>query len=309
MFRGLFALIAFLAAGLCAFAGDGEMADSTYGGYGYRYSVKFFTTDKFLSVLSEESSGKEQTFKSNRPLALGVGFYTGRMGMSISYGFDFLRNPAKGDTKSIDVQYTYFGRKFLADIVAQLYHGFYLDDSYDGSGYVIYGDMKVLRTGVSSLYAMNGENLSLKAFFENTERQVRSAGSFLIGGSAGYDMIFPGSSKVLDGNSGRGSFFIGPSAGYAYSWVLDAFHINVGISLNVDMRFGGGFRVTPSLTPRLGFAYDAGPWELFTSYKNYMSLSPYSGGLVTMSSGMIVLGAVGRFGDRSGAGLSARPGK
>lgn len=43
--------------------------------------------------------------------------------------------------------------------------------------------------------------------------------------------------------------------------------------------------------------YDKGDWELFTSYKNYLSFPlSYGGGRLTLSSGVIVLGFVRRFG-------------
>lgn len=285
---------------ICAFPAIGSAhADSTYCSYGRKYSAKLFLSDKFLSVLYDNGI-HESTFKSNRPLSVGVGFYTGKMGMSVSYGFDFMRNHSKGDTESIDMQYSYFGRRFMVDIVGQWYKGFYEDDSSDGDEYVIYNDMEIVRVGINPLYALNGDRLSLKAVFADSERQTVSAGSFLLGGNVGYDLVFPGSAgEIRPGPRSRiATFMIGPSAGYAYSWVTGGFHINSALSFNLDMKIGPScFKVSPSVVPRIGLGYDKGDWELFTSYKNYLSFPlSYGGGRLTLSSGVIVLGFVRRFG-------------
>lgn len=283
--------------GLATTVASATNTTSTFRSYETDYTVKVFLADKFLSVLSEDFQETDITYKSNRPLALGIGFYTPRFGFSFSYGFDFLRNQQKGRTESIDIQYTRYIRNWYIDIIGQYYTGFYLDDSKQGSLYTVFNDMKILRAGINAMHATN-DRLSLQALFSDTEKQEISAGSFLIGGNIEFNQLtFGYNDSIHSGNRQTGKFLIGPSIGYAYSWVPHPFfHISIATTLSANLTYSNSWNVTPVATPRIGFGYDRDTWEIFMQYKNHIAFTDISSKRqIAISSGLISIGFIRRF--------------
>lgn len=163
-----------------AHAGRTASIDSTYVQvYDSRYVGKLFIKDNFISVIREHE-GVETTYKTNRPLALGAGFYYKGIGLSVSYGFNFLSDSEKGKTESLDFQYSFFGKSFVVDVIAQSHKGFYIDDRGYAPYHEVFPDMRVCRAGVDYMHIFSPEKFSFKSAFGNSEKQLRSAGTWAL---------------------------------------------------------------------------------------------------------------------------------
>lgn len=264
--------------------------DSTYiKEYDNKFTAKLFLKDNFVSIIADHD-GREYTYKTNRPLGLGVGFYYKKYGLSLSYGFNFLRNSRKGDTKSIDIQYSYYGRSCVIDVIAQSHRGMYLDNRFPGQDYIIYPMMRVCRAGIDYLHIFNSDRFSFKSAFGNSEKQIMSAGTWF----AGAEVI--GGMLTNDGLSIT-MFHCGPVGGYAYNWIFSRdFYLNVSASLGIDMVWTDrDFNLTPSSMVRLGVGYDNGLWAIYMNYRNSIIYPVVaSTGRVGVSSGVLSLGTLVR---------------
>lgn len=118
--------------------------------YDHKFTAKLYFSNDFLSVLHHWRN-QEQTYKANRPLSIGAGFNYKKFGLAFSYGFNLMKSESKGRTQSVDIQYSYYGRKFFIDGIGQWYRGFYNDRQQADGNYLIYGSMKVLRIGLSGI--------------------------------------------------------------------------------------------------------------------------------------------------------------
>lgn len=274
-------------------------ADTSYiASYGSRFAGKVFVNDDFLSIM-RDFGNKEYTYKTNRPLQLGIGVEYKRYALSLSYGFNALKNPSKGKTESFDIQYSHYGRSFVVDIIAQSYKGFYMDAPAGSSYYRVFPSMRVCRLGLDYLHLFNSERFSYRAAFGNTERQLRSAGTWFVGGEVLAGMMTNGGDELFPGSNQRSMmvFLVGPLGGYAHNWIVwKRFYVNFSASLGADMIWTNReFNITPSTIVRLGMGYDCGSWAVFMNYRNnivypYISHSQRVG----MSSGTISAGALVR---------------
>lgn len=263
-----------------------------------RMAFKLFANNDFLSVIREYRD-KEYTYKCNRPICLGIGASYRNSGMNFSYGIDALSPKGRGRTESFDKQYSYYGKDFLIDVIAQSYEGFYLDSRREDGSFPVFEDMCVMRAGVSGMYVLNSERFSLRAAFGNREKQLRPAGSLLVGGGASYIMIrnmvrpdgSPQTARPMHG------VMFGPSVGYSYCWVfLKDLYVNLGATLGIDFSAGDiDWGIFPSAMPRIGIGYDNSQWAVFMNYKNHIVFPSISADdRIGISSGTITLGCAYR---------------
>lgn len=278
-----------------------SVKDSTYiGAYDNDLTVKLFFKDNFVSVIREFNE-IESTFKTNRPLSTGLGLYYKGYGFSFSYGFNALRNSIKGQTESLDIQYSYYGKNCVIDILAQSHKGFYLDKKISGIFYRTFPDLRVCRAGIYYQYIFNSDRFSFKSVFGNSEKQLRSAGTWFAGGGISGGMmtnngryVFPYDDTNLKAIS---IFHIGPNGGYAYNWIFrDHFYLNLSASLGIDMVLTNArLNITPSTIVRTGLGFDNGIWALYMNYQNNIIFPVVANDeRVGMSSGALSLGTLFR---------------
>jgi hypothetical protein len=176
--------------------------------YHQKFDIKVYTARDFISIHENKTD-----YKPNNPMQLGVGAAIKNSILNLSYGFN-IGSRLKEElprTKSIDFQLHHYNRKYLIDLYLQNYEGFY-SDLWELK---FYPEMQILQIGAEGAYIFNGERFSARAAFAQTERQVRSAGSFIIGAGNYY---FRAKTETAEMNYLQ----FGGNFGYAYSYVINA---------------------------------------------------------------------------------------
>lgn len=179
--------------------------DSTYI---KSYRNKFFAWPvikrRELSFRLEEAGGGSQKaeFKPNNAYGLGMGVYLFDLGVEFVFPIA-APDPEElyGNTKATDLQLNILSRRWGGDVVYQRYKGFYLSTPATivpaGSPYPQRPDIVTENLGVNGIYAFNSHRFSLRSSFTFADRQLKSAGGFLIAGSFNLYEI-DGDSAILN---------------------------------------------------------------------------------------------------------------
>lgn len=261
-----------------------------------KISVQVYMYKNFLAIEENLDKNNDLEYKPNNPVTLGLGLSVRNSVLSFSYGygFDFMKEKSKGKTKSMDFQYHYYARKFILDAYVQRYKGFYVSDDKDNL-ISIQPNLKAELYGLSGQYILNNKKFSGKAAFNQTEKQLKSAGSFLVGAQVYVTRVKPDSSFLSKNNFDLRNFQFGVSGGYAHIWVIKqnwsiALSATAGINMGNEKfsNFGKSkIEVYPSFSPRFIAAYNCESWAisagavfnaLYPFYKNNISIfSGYMG--------------------------------
>lgn len=254
----------------------------------HEFSLKIYSVLESVNIFHEYGSLEtiENDYASNRPMGLGLGFSYRNVGLSFSYSIKPFREKDKGDTKSLDLQYHIYGKKMVFDIIGQLYEGFYSEEENEAKeiNYNIHNKLKVYKLGLSWQYVFNSKKFSHRAALGQSEKQLKSAGSFLLGGEFYYNQIHSDIpyffSDSLDGKEKYISFQFGPNVGYAYTWVFKK-HFFLSLSVSVGFNLGinhndNQFMFCPTTLPRFGFGYNAESWSLGLSYVNNLTYAYFT---------------------------------
>ena len=163
-----------------------------------------------------------------RFISLNLGIYIPSTGKNIGI---------YGRTKELDLQPHIYVHKFLIDIYAQFYHGYYLSNSGAVPNNTLNDNVEkrpdIATKNISFVvqYVFNDKRFSYNAPFYQNERQKKSAGSFLLGGGI-YHTDINGDSALSPANINYANFFnnyrfnasvnngIGLNGGYAYTLVV-----------------------------------------------------------------------------------------
>lgn len=180
-------------------------------------------------------------FTTNSFIYLGFGFSYKWLGFRYGFNIAQIGDTALYDkTVSTDLYLNVYLTKHLADIMYITHQGFYNANPIANKRN--FNDKKVslpkqsnLRTtmvGFNYLYVFNGTRFSFKSSFTQSEQQIKSSGSFLLGASFNYFAIDADSSLVPTDYINKdslsindeylGGMFVGPSirAGYGYNLIL-----------------------------------------------------------------------------------------
>lgn len=244
--------------------------DSTYiSSHKKQYGVKINGSNDIL-VLDYIYKGKEKyKFQSNRPFSVGVGFLWGTSSLSFNQGFSYLKDSKKGKTKSTDFQYHHYGDKFLIDLYFKQYKGFYLNEEKASQDILKYPDLRINMYGALYQYVFNNTRYSLAAANDQSKRQLKSAGTLLIGGSFFYSTLrnIPDFDETYKDYEKK-TYQFGPNVGYGYNWVLwddlllagsITFGINGTIEENLLTK-NTHFVVNPTMGARLSIGYYKNDW-------------------------------------------------
>lgn len=237
----------------------------------HKIGTRAYIGQNFM-LLNYEQGGNEREFLPNSPVQLGLGFsiYNTIIGLDFGYGFHFQDKETYGETKAFDFQVHHYGRKFVVDLYVQQYKGFYEES---GKDILLYPDMRINRYSAHGYYVFNHRQFSYKALFAQTERQVRSAGSWLLGTDICRIKIRAEELQTSRGGPHSYNYQIGLNGGYAYIWALGRYW-NLGISSTAGLSLGrkafkssgSGVSVYPTISPRFSCVYDRGEWALTTSF-------------------------------------------
>jgi hypothetical protein len=252
-------------------------------------TVRTFLGEKISGFsLVDNNHGEALHYRPNNILGLGAGVTLRGFSVNFSTRLPFHNDKEDqyGKTRQLDIQVHRYRGKFAFDFYFQQYSGYHLRDSSDvtmvtgPTDYPYFPQMHNTTIGATGLYVFNGKRFSLRAPIDQQDWQVRSAGSWLLGGSVFTHLIgnkdntiippymkqpeFLGGSNVkkIDNygvtvNGGYGYNFVFKrhwftgvlgdiGAGVGYSEISDhagSAH-KVGLQLNADARFAFGYNST-----------------------------------------------------------------
>jgi hypothetical protein len=263
---------------LLAVAIDSQaQTDTSYiKSYQRQVMLKAFIYNQFLELNVETPNQDEVDYLSNNPVNIGLAITHPKIPLEISFGFNL---GAKADenylrTKSFDLQISNYGRMYVADVSIKQYKGFYNDNpklSYEEANFP---DLAIDEIGVAGQYVFNGRKFSYRAAFNQTERQIKSAGSFLLGGGLYYFHVMSDSLSLLDNKSKLKSYQLGVNGGYGHNWVIKKYWLvngsfslgaNIGNS-NIEKFFDKHLYVTPMALVRSSCFYNKKNWFLGLSF-------------------------------------------
>ncbi len=244
--------------------------DSTYIiPFEQELSMGIYSYYQYTMLTHEISDKKSIVYKPNSPMGMGLSVAYKSFSLSGGMSFDFMRDKKRGKTKAIDFQYHYYGRRFIIDLFLQNYKGFYTDDD---KVLLMYPDIRLTQYGLYGQYVFNHKKFSYQAAFNQSEQQLKSAGSFQLGGGFYYNRVSSDSSLVMYGKNDLNNYQISISGGYAYAWVIKkrylisagmSFGLNFGIENTRDSK---KVEVSPSMFPRISAGYNGKNWSLGLSF-------------------------------------------
>jgi hypothetical protein len=239
----------------------GQKIDTAYVA---TYAQKMMVT-AFLSNNTIELLENKKYYKPNNPLNVGVGFLLRNTALNVrfQYGLIPIRSKEFGKTRSIDIQAHRYGRRFLLDLFFQKYKGFYEEKE----AIALHPDISVRQIGAEGTYLFNGKKFSAKAAFEQSEKQLRSVGSFLLGGGIYWYKIAQGKDLSASDNTPIHNLQLGMNAGYAYSWVINDRWLMSGMATgginfgnNPDLLKEGKIEAYPTAFARGSASYHKSDW-------------------------------------------------
>ncbi len=218
-----------------------------------RYSFPEVT----LNVTSRKKTGEKFNWKSYTPGLVGAGIKIKKV--YISAAMKIPQSPASikkyGDTKARDIYINFSGRVLLWTLFYRDYKGFYLSDyrqfypnlNKDSVSFPKSPNLHIIESGINLGFNFN-RNFSLNAAFPQSERQKKSAGSFLMNFSERYQHIqtdtinivppsqadnYPNLNRLISGD------FVTTivSLGAGYQIMMGKFHITPIVLVGSGVQF------------------------------------------------------------------------
>ena len=194
------------------------------------------------------------------------------LGLNVLYAQNLfrLKNETNLKTRSIDIQAHKYGKRILIDAYYQDYTGFYIDR---GKGnYTLFPTLSTQQIGVESTYVWRADKFSARATFEQSELQVKSAGSLLFGSGFYWHRIEPDAKTENVSSEAFENFQIGFHVGYGYSWVAGKHWLLTGAFIG-GLNFGNqmdilqqlNIKVYPTSVTRFSFVYLKDDWTVALS--------------------------------------------
>ncbi len=202
--------------------------------------IRLYSGEKTHSLdLSDLTNSYRLKYLPNGYFNFGVGFTYRSFGLSIATKVPLFQNSlAKhGDTRRLGIQYYLYSGKFSVDVLGSFSKGYYLKrtysyfSSYSKNQEYLRPDISSANMGISINYIFNHSRFSYKAAFSDNEKQKKSAGSLIAGGSIfsyqtmadssfiPHEINLPYFTKSRD-VSKSGVLAFNANLGYAYSLVF-----------------------------------------------------------------------------------------
>ena len=201
-----------------------------------------------LSYKGPLVNNRELIFKPNVPTNIGLGFNYQWLGLSVSF-----INPSynlevekKGRTRYFDILLNTYSKKFGVDAYYVSYKGYYLSNpgnrKSEQEPFPQRPDFRTVAIGAQFFYYFNHKKYSYRAPFIQTERQKKSAGSFVLNPHFSYFSIKSDSALtpgIQNPGSYRGGNFytIGVGPGYAHTFVWRRFYINFTLIPSIFIQY------------------------------------------------------------------------
>jgi Domain of unknown function (DUF4421) len=198
------------------------------------------------------NNGNKLTFKPNNTVGLGFGLYIFEIGAEITFATPLAaeREALFGKSKATDLQLNLLGKTWGLDVFYQNYNGFYISDTdgivIPGAPYPQRPDVATRNLGINGLYSFN-KKFSLRSAYNFSERQRRSAGSFILTGTLNFYSV-KGDSAIYSpkyySRFGANTAFteldmntFSVSPGYTYTLVIRNFFINGAFSVGPALHW------------------------------------------------------------------------
>lgn len=256
-----------------------SQTDSSYiKSYDEKYTVQVYAEKKFIFLGDKLEGEYDKMYIPNNPVNLGLGLSIKNTILSFGYGygFDFLRDKDKGKTESFDFQYHYYDRRITVDAYFQNYKGFYINDEENDKFLGLAPDLQMKYYSLFSQYVFNGNKFSYKAAVNQSEKQLKSVGSFLLGGGVYYTEVKSDSSFTYKDKNNIHSLQVGVSLGYAYTWVINPkVYISGSVTggMSVGNRYGRDYlSIFGNIQPRFFAGYVSNKWSILISMQATMNL-------------------------------------
>lgn len=185
---------------------------------------------------------KSITYKSNKPYSIGFGAYLFELVIELTAAVPLNEQSKRiyGESDARDLQLNIIGKRWGIDLYRQKYSGFYIDDPdvkvLPDEPYPQRADIETKNTGLSVNYTFNNKKFSFRSVYNFSDRQLRSAGSFVLFGSiSGFQAA--GDSAIINPNYAADfgdasqiqktkvtTLSIAP--GYTYSLIYKGFYLN-----------------------------------------------------------------------------------
>jgi hypothetical protein len=202
--------------------------------------IRLYSGEKTHSLdLSDLNSPYHLKYLPNGYFNLGAGVNFRSFGLSLATKVPIFQNSEfkHGETKRFGIQSYIYSSKFTVDLLTSFLKGYYLVNSSSHFASYTKGkeyqrpDISSSNIGISINYIFNNSHFSYRAAFNDTERQKKSAGSLIAGGSIiSYRTVADSSivPREIDANyflksrdiSKTGVLAFNANIGYAYSLVF-----------------------------------------------------------------------------------------
>lgn len=244
-------VLAFLGVGLF-WQPAAAQEDSLRSQYVERFPDKFFIwpllkkRELNFAISNRYDDNQRLNYKPNNSYSAGVGFYLFEVAVELSLAIPLNEKSRStyGASDVRDLQTNFLSKYWGVDLYNQNYSGFYVPNRNPTPSqpdpFIKRSDIKVVNTGGSFIYAFNRKKYSLRAAFNYSERQRKSAGSFIMAGTINSARLQADSSMVAQIYSpdlySVSSFrklqyaAVALAPGYAYSLVHQSFFLNAAVS-------------------------------------------------------------------------------
>lgn len=200
-----------------------------------------------FEIKSLSGSKRTLAYKTNKPYSLGLGMYIFEVGAELTFAvpLDEQSKRIYGESKSRDIQLNMLGKKWGIDAYLQRYKGFYVHDEDlsvpKNLPYPQRADIVTRNLGSAVSYTFNNKRFSFRSAYNFSERQLRSAGSFLLFGTLS-NLKVEGDSSIIDKSyvsifeeevdiQRVSSTVLGVIPGYTYSLIYNGFFLNGTLGL------------------------------------------------------------------------------
>lgn len=187
----------------------------------------------------------------------GIGANFKRFGLSFNFKLsqDSELKNRQGESDYLDFQFRSFGKKLGFDVYYQNYQGYFISNpnevflNFDNSGTLPRrDDLRIQNISTNIFYVFNSDRFSYRAAFVHDERQVKSAGSFILTGSLGYFHASADSSFIPPNTNiefqptaffNTSDFYtLALTPGYACNLIFfKNFYLNLGLSALLGLQY------------------------------------------------------------------------
>lgn len=274
---------------------------------------RIYINNKFNAVFFDDrQQGGRIQYRPNTNVNLGAGVSYRALTLNIGVGLPALNRPdsLRGRSRYLDAQANVFGRRFAANVFAQDFNGYYIDQlgfpreagdtSYNAAlrDEQLRPDLRQRNLGATVLHIRNNRRFSFRAAFNQDAWQRRSAGAWLIGGNLVYQGMLARRSAIP---AAIDSFWreplrirrieqveFGPMGGYAHTFVLkERLYFSLSLCLGIGavhsvlwVREADGYARATTWSPnlrsqaRVAFGFNERRTGFGLSYTNEQSQTP-----------------------------------